>query len=107
MLDYEQTVNDTRAMVVVRAGDFACRLGRFDNSWINNIAVRRCNTLFGQLAGDDLLELVLEAECYEGDLSGRNGGDSVGMAMRREEGAELIVKAWSVAVIPVEDAAAV
>lgn len=104
MLDYEQTVDNACAMVIVRAGHLASRFRCLDDSRIDDIAVRCDNSLLRQLARNDLLELVLEAQRDEGDFSGGNSGDGIWVAMRREEGTELVVKTGSVAVLPVEDA---
>lgn len=103
MFDNEKTVHHTGAMIVCRAGNFSCRFCRLDNRGIDDIAMWLRNAFFRQLAGDDLLELVFEAECYEGNFSGGDSGHSVWITVRREESAELIVKAWSVAMLPVED----
>ena len=106
VLDNEQAVDDAGAMVVGRArgpGDLAGGFGSLDDGRCQDVGVRSSDTLFGQLAGDDGLDLVFEAEGYEGNLLGRNGGRDSGIAVRGEEGLDLIVPAAVVAVVPVEE----
>lgn len=50
-----------------------------------------------------MLELVFEAKGYESDFSSRDGGEGFWLAVGREQRAQFIVKASSVAVLPVED----
>jgi hypothetical protein len=93
VLAYEQTIDDTRAVILVGTGDLARRLCSLDDGWSDDIAMWCCDALFRQFTRDDLFELILETERNEGDLSRRDCRGNQSIMMGGEEARELISEA--------------
>lgn len=91
MLAYQQTVDDTGAVVLIGAGDLAGGLGSLDDGGGDDIAVGSGDAIFGQFAGNDLFELVFQAEGSECDLLGGNGRGDFSFAVSREQPRQFVV----------------